>query len=205
MGILKGALSVRRYRTDGEPPEGFRDSYVAALESNAFRDALSPVHKEERVGWAQIHNLLDTDFVDLNRWLYNQYAVFALRVDKKVLPAKFFKAHLEKRVQGWCQQNNKERCPAAVKKELKELLEAEMLQQTLPRVQLYEVGWNLVEGWVLFHNSSELANDKFRKLFHRTFGLVLIPHDPLDFVADRPDLAEALVGSGASDLRPEAM
>src|SRR5204863_84443 len=89
----------------------------------------------------------------------------------------------------------------AVKTELKEALELEMLQQTLPRVQVYEVAWNLSEGWVLFHNSSELPNDKFRKLFHRTFGMVLIPHDPLDFVGDRVDLAERLVGSGASDLR----
>jgi recombination associated protein RdgC len=203
MGIVKGALSVRRYRVDGEPPEGFRERYVNALEENAFRDALSPLHKEERVGWVQIHNLLDTSFLDLNMWLYNQYAVFAMRIDKKVLPAKLFKARLEKKVQAWCQQNNRERAPHAVKTELKEALEAEMLGQTLPRVQLYECAWNVTEGWVIFHNQSELPNDKFRKLFHRTFGLVLIPHDPIDFVGDKPDLAEALVGSGASDLRYE--
>ncbi|MFZ5481079.1 MAG: recombination-associated protein RdgC [Myxococcota bacterium] len=203
MGILKGALSVRRYRVDGEVPESFRDSYVKALEDNAFRDALSPLHKEERLGWVQIHNLLDTGFADLNQWLYNHYAVFAMRVDKKVLPAKLFKARLEKKVQAWCQENNRERAPHAVKTELKEALEAEMLQQTLPRVQLYECGWNVAEGWVVFHNQSELPNDKFRKLFHRTFGLVLIPFDPIDFVADRGELAEGLVGSGASDLRFE--
>lgn len=204
MGILKGALSVRRYRVDGEVPDGFRERYVEALESNQFREALSAAHKEERVGWCQIHNLLDTSFGDLNRWLYNHYAVFAMRVDKKQLPAKYFKAHLEKKIEAWCKENNKERCPAAVKKELKENLEFEMLQQCLPKVQLYEVAWNVNEGWVLFHNSSELANDKFRKLFHRTFGLALFPHDPVDFVADLPDQAAALVGSGASDLRMEA-
>ena len=59
-------------------------------------------------------------------------------------------------------------------------------------------------GAVPEHDMSEslhLTNDKFRKLFHRTFGLVLIPHDPIDFVGDRPELAEGLVGTGASDLR----
>jgi DNA recombination-dependent growth factor C len=204
MGILKGALSVRRYRVDGEPPEGFRDSYLAALEAQAFREALSAGHKEERVGWVQIHNLLDTSFADVNLWLYNQYAVFGMRVDKKTLPAKYFKAHLEKRVQAWCEANKKERCPGSVKTELKEALEMEMLQKCLPRVQVYEAGWNVAEGWVIFHNQSELVNDKFRKLFHRTFGLVLVPHDPLDWLADRPELSESLVGSGASDLRIDA-
>ena len=201
MGILRGALSVRRYRVDGQVPEDFTAGYVDALEANAFREVLSPGHKEERMGWAQVHNLLDTAFTDTNKWLYNHYAVFALRVDKKVLPAKYFKAHLDKRVETWLVANNRERCPGSVKTELKEALELEMLQKTLPRVQLFEVAWNIAEGWVLFHNQSELPNDKFRKLFHRTFGLVLVPHDPLDFVADKLDMAEALAGSGASDLR----
>lgn len=204
MGILKGALSVRRYRVEGELPEGYRESYRDALEANAFREALTPGNKEERIGWVQVHNLLDATFMDMNQWMYNQYAVFALRVDKLALPGNYFKAHLAKRVSGWCEANKKERCPAAVKTELKETLELELLQKVLPRVQTFEVGWNFNEGWVIFHNQSELPNDKFRKLFHRTFGIALVPHDPLDFVADRTDLVEALVGSGASDLRMEA-
>ncbi len=201
MGILKGALSVRRYRLDGAPPESFVEGYLAALQDNAFRDPLSSGHKEERAGWVQIHNLLDADFADVNRWLYNQYALFALRVDKKVVPAKLFRAHLEKRVAAWCLEQRRERCPASVKTELRELLELEMLGQTLPRVTVHEICWNLNEGWVLFHNQSELANDRFRKLFHRTFGLVPLPWDPLDFLADQPALADAIASSGASDLR----
>lgn len=204
MGVLKGALSVRRYRAS-EPPEDFRDRYIAALEDNAFREALTEVHKEQRVGWVQVHNLLDTSFLDTNRWLYNQYAVFAMRIDKKVIPAKLFGAHLEKRVEAWCLANKRERCPSKVKTELKEALEIEMLQKTLPSVAVYEIAWNIAEGWVIFHNQSEVPNDTFRKLFHRTFGMALIPFDPLDFVGDLPDLAQGLLSSGASDLRPEAM
>lgn len=200
MGVLKGGLSVRRYRAD-PPPEGFRDTYIAALEENQFREPLTEVHKEQRVGWCQVHNLLDTRFEDTNRWLYNQYAVFAMRIDKKVLPAKLFQAHLQKRCESWNQANSRERTPSKVKGELKEALELEMLLKTLPRVAVYEVAWNMNEGWVIFHNQSEVPNDTFRKLFHRTFGMALIPHDPLDFIADRLDYIDGLVSSGASDLR----
>lgn len=201
MAMLTGALSVRRYRVDGEPPEGFREIYREALNRHAFREPLSPVHKEETLGWTQAHNLLDTEFDDLERWVYNHYLLFALRADKKTLPARLFKARLEKRVKEWCEKNNRERCSGKNKEELKELLEEEMLRQTLPRVAVVEVAWNLAEGWVVFHNQSDLVNDKFRKLFHATFGLTLVPWTPLDFVADLPDITVRIAAVGTSDLR----
>lgn len=203
MGILKGALTVRRYRVEATLPDGFRDSWRDALQHHAFRDPLSPLHKEEIAGWVQAHNLLDTTFEDLNRWLYLPYTLFALRIDKKVLPAKLFAAHLARRSEEWCKANNRERVPSAVKKEIRELLEQEMLRQTLPRVQVTEVVWHLDEGWVLFHNQSDRVNDIFRKLFYRTFGFVCQPFDPVDFVADLPEVSARLSGSGASDLRGE--
>jgi DNA recombination-dependent growth factor C len=199
MGVLKGALSVRRYQVEGVLPEG-RETLIEALNANSFREPLSPVHKEEILGWTQIHNLLDTSFDDVNLWLYNHYAVFALRMDKKTLPARLFKAHLQKRQEAWCKESGRERVPAKVKEELKELLELEMLRQTLPKVAVHEIGWNLAEGWLMFHNQSDLVNDKLRKLFHRTFGLVLRPMGPLDWVADRPEEAERLLAAGTSEL-----
>ena len=201
MGILKGAMSVRRYRVEGALPEGWRDTFVEALDAAAFRDPLSPTRKEERGGWGQIHNLLDTGFADIGKWLYQPYVILQVRVDKKTLPAKLFRAHLDKRVRAWCEENQRERCPSKVKGELKDALELEMLKQTLPRVATYEVCWNIVDGWVLFHNSGEAANELFRKLFFRTFGYQLLPFDPLEWVSDRPEQLDALASSGASDLR----
>jgi DNA recombination-dependent growth factor C len=203
VGLVKGALTGRRYRVDGEPPEHFRDLYVEALNRDAFREPLSPVHKEEVTGWVLSQNLLDTDFTDLNRWLFNQYALVSLRVDKKVLPAKLFAAHLQKRHQSWCEAQKRERVPAAVKEELKAALEDEMLRKTLPRVTLLEFVWNVAEGWVLLHSQSEKQNDLFRKMFHRTFGLVAVPFDPIDFVADMGAVATKLASTGVSDLREE--
>lgn len=204
MGILKGALSVRRYRVGTDHPEGWQDRFIGALNEHAFREPLSPVHKEEVSGWVQVHNLLDADFSDVNRWLYNQYAVFALRTDKKTLPAKLFAAHLQKRVEAWCAANQRERAPRSEKERIKEELEQDLLRQTLPSVTLVEVAWNVAEGWLLVHSHAEAANDRFRKLFHRTFGQVAVPFDPLDFVSDWPEVGERLRASGASDLREGA-
>jgi recombination associated protein RdgC len=203
MGILSGALTARRYRVAGQVPSGFRESFAESLRSYAFREKSGINAGEEVAGWVEIHNLLDTSFEDLNRWLYDRYAIFSLRVDKKVVPAKLFKAHLDKRVEAWCQEQQRQRCPAAVRGELKELLEFEMLQRTLPRVSVYEVCWNIDAGWLLFHNLSDRANERFVKLFFETFGLHPQPSAPLDLVAGEPALAELLLTTGGLDYRPE--
>ena len=198
MGILNGQMTVRRYAVQGDVPEGFRDKFVESLNAHAFREPFSKVKKEEIEGWCHVHNLLDTDFTDLNQWLYNHYALFCLRVDKKVLPAKLFRAHLEKRVQEWCTQNDKERCPRGERDEIKDLLEIEMLKSCLPRVQTIEVCWNLAEGWLLFHSHSAGANDRLRKLFLNTFGLKLVPQNPLDILGDEA-LESAMEHTGGSN------
>lgn len=203
MPVLSGAITVRRYRVAGQVPDDFRTTYVEALAQHAWREPREWVPGLEAVGWCQVHNLLDTEFTDLNRWLYNEYVVLAMRVDKKSLPAKLVKAHLDKRVAAWCEEHQRPKAPAKVKAEIKEQLEHEMLLRTLPRVATYELCWNLVDGSVLFHNTSDRVNDSFRKLFRHTFGLPLLPWSPLDFLTEQPDLAHALEVQGLSDLRPD--
>lgn len=204
MGITSGALTARRYRVAGTVPDGFRDSYADKLRTYAFREKRDPAAGDESEGWVEYNNLLDTTFEDLNCWLLDRYALFSLRIDKKVVPAKLFKAHLDKRVEAWCREHQRERCPAAVRGELKDLLMFELMQRTLPRVQVHEICWNVVDGWLLFHNLSDRANERFIKLFFETFGLHLHPVVPLDLVAAAsPTLADALLTTGGLDYRPE--
>jgi hypothetical protein len=77
-----------------------------------------------------------------------------------------------------------------------------MILKTLPRVQVFEFCWNIVDGWVMFLSTSESANDRFRTLFRNTFNIVLVPFSPLDFLTERPEIAAALESQGISDYRP---
>ena len=182
MGILKGALSVRRYRVEGEPPEQFRDYIKDGLLAHAFHAPASKTHKEEVSGWVQVQNLLETDFENFNCWLFEPYVLFALRIDKKTVPAALLKAHVDLAAKQWAENKGQPKCPAGVKREIKEQKELEMLSSTLPRVRTMEVCWNYDKGIVLFHSHSESANDQFRKLFHRTFGLELHAEQPAEWL-----------------------
>ena len=185
MGILSGALTVRRFRVVGDLHEGWRDVYRDRLNEFAFKDPGIDVGKEEIEGWVQVHNLLDTDFSDFNQWLYNDLMLFSLRVDKKSLPAKLFAATLQKRCEAWCAEKDVERCPSAVKTELKEELESEWLKRTLPRVAVTEACWNVGKNYVVLHSLSQGTAERFKKRFHRTFGHKLVPWSPLDWLPDQ--------------------
>lgn len=185
----------QRYIVDGTPPEGFRDIYEDALRSNAFVDYLTPSAGGQRSGWCHVDDVLGVIF-DRNDWLFNQYAVFALRVEDKSVPSSILQPALRARVAAWCQESGRERCPAKVKAELRELVEAELLPRTQPKRQTYAVCWHLNEGWVTFAGTSASRRDAFRKLFHRTFGLRLVPADPLDVIED----GAALLACGAMDV-----
>jgi hypothetical protein len=200
MGLFKGALTVRRYEVDGDVPPDFRTSYGEAMANHAFREPMSWMPGAEVSGWVLNRNLLETDFTNLNDWLHGHYLTASLRVDKKVIPTKLFRAHLDQRLAAWCAGEGREKAPASIRTEMRELLELEMAKQTLPRVAVHEFCWNVVDGWVLFHSCADSANDRFRKLFRSTFGLVLLPNSPLSFLGE--GLAEALEVEGVSDYRP---
>lgn len=199
MGIVSGAMSVARFRVVGDVPPGWRERYRDALDQHAFQEPPQGQGKEEVEGWVQVHNLLDAEFQDFNRWLYNGVALFALRVDKKRLPARLFRATLDKRCAAWCRERDVERCPNTVKSQLKEDLEQEWLARTLPSSAVTEIAWHVDQQYLLVHALSEAVADRVRKRFLRTFGLKLVPWSPLDWLTDR-SIMEALVSRAPSPV-----
>jgi DNA recombination-dependent growth factor C len=203
MGILSGALTVRRFRVSGDVPEGFREAYRDQLNAYAFREPPNEQGKQEVEGWAQVHNLLDTDFGDDNRWLYEPYALFSLRIDKKVLPARRLRATVDKECERWRVAHDQARCPPPVRAEIRDRVEQEFLRRTLPQVRVAEVCWNMQEGFAVVHSLSETTVDRVRRRFYQTFGLRLVPWSPLDWMDDRRTV-EALVAATPAALDREA-
>lgn len=158
----------RAYRV-ADAPE--RATLTEAINANIFTSALA-ISKEPRHGWALFDAPLAETFTE-SAWLFNQYALFSLRTEQRRIPAGLFRAHLDARIRAWCTENKRERCPAAIRTELKEGLTEEMLRSTLPSLTTRHVVWDMTNNWVVFNATAEGPCDTFCKLFHRTFGLVL--------------------------------
>lgn len=197
MGVMKGSMTVRRFRVVGNLPDGWRTLFRDRLNEHAFREPPARKGKEEVSGWTQIHNLLETSFDDEAAWLYEDTLLFALRTDKVVLPGALFRATVDQRCKAWCAVNGVERTPAARKKAIAEELEEEWLKRALPRVNLVELCWNVDGGYLLLSSLSEKVGDDVRKRFQRTFGLALVPWSPLDAV-DNKALQEAFLSTNPS-------
>ncbi len=194
MGIMNGALTVRRFRVDGELGDGFRERFRDSLNVNAFPESATPQGGEEVEGWVIIDDLLDNSFDDLSRWLFDDWVVFSLRVDKKRLPKKLFQATVARRCDRWCAERGVEHCPSAVREEVSEALEQEWYARTLPSVAVTEAAWTLSGRILLLHSLSDGVADRFRKRFLRTFGLHLVPWSPLDWLKE-PGSVDAVLST----------
>lgn len=200
MPILKGGLTVRRFHVLGPVPDDFKTAFPSLLNSKRFSAPFALIRGEQLHGWCLPDNLLDTDFSQLDRWLFNQYAFFSLRVERKTLPPQLMKAKLAQRIKAWCEEHRRERAPASVRTELKELLEDELYARTMPNVRTFEVVWNLVEGWIIIGSASDRVCDLVRSHFRDTFGLQLQEAGPGAFLRDQPDVWERLQVSGLTPL-----
>jgi DNA recombination-dependent growth factor C len=191
---------VRRYRVLEPVPDGFRDGFQVALEGQAFRESAALSRGEESLGWVCQDNIMDTEFSDRNRWLFDHYLLLAMRVDKKLLPAPLFRAMVAKRLETWCRENQQDVAPSSVRTDIRSAVEAELMSRSLPRVQVVHAAWHLAEGWVLVHNTTDRLNDRFRTLFRTTFGMVPEPFSPVDFLQADPALAADLASVGTTDF-----
>jgi hypothetical protein len=108
---------------------------------------------------------------------------------------------VDKRLELWCQENQQDVAPARVRTDVRSAIEADLMARTLPRVKVVEAAWHMAEGWVLVHNTTDKLNDRFRNLFRITFGLVLEPFSPVDFLSDSPELAADLASLGTTDFQ----
>ena len=145
-----------------------------------------------------MHNLLDANFDDFNIWLYGNYALFALRVDKSRCRPSSSRRRCKSVAKLEPRENEVERCPSSVKAELKDALEREWLKNALPRVALTEACWSIDNGYLVLHSLSEGTAERFRKRFFRTFGLTLVPWSPLDFLEKSEDVETIMSSSPAS-------
>ena len=198
MGLLSGGVTARRFRVVGDVPATWRENFRDQLAKHCFREPANKVGKEEYEGWVRVQNLLDADFDDFNLWLFNDFALFSLRVDKKVLPGALLNATVDRKCREWAAKAGVQRVPTAKKKEIKEALEAEWLERALPRVNVTEFGWNIAQGWALIGSTSEKTVDRIRKRFARTFGLELVPWSPLDAVSSPAEMESLLQSSPMS-------
>ena len=192
MGALEGSLTFKTFHVNGEPPNDFHEAYLHALQSHFF-EPLTPLGEEERsVGWVPAQDPIAEEF-KRNLVFFNQYIVFAMRIDKWALPSAWVKAMLRKalaermpeltpeeaRAQ---KEDGKLRPSAKLSKREKDKVKLEVItdlkHKILPAMKVIDVVWNINECTLRFWSSSPAVCDEFAELFEATFGLTIDADSP---------------------------
>jgi len=171
MGLLKGSLSLTRYRVKEEPPELLTDEYLdERLAKNAFVD-IEDTPEERSLGWVEFLNHLDINFNPAT-YRFGGVLAFTLRQDTRKVPGKTLARYYNIREARYVEQVGRKPNSVA-KKELKEAVKSELLRRALLNTELMEVAWLYQENEIWLAATGEKRREAFEELWGRTFGLAL--------------------------------
>jgi recombination associated protein RdgC len=169
MGLFSGSLTYRRYRVRDPLPADYREHFEQAIRLRAA-EPIDPASDLERaVGWVAFDLVLDNE-LSLPKFLFGDVIALGFRIETLKVPPSIARPQIEMRRRELARQTDE----GLSKPQLKELARAvtqELRQRMLPRLQSFDMVWDLDKGLVRFGTLSKTANELFVELFERTFGL----------------------------------
>ena len=200
MGLIKGTLSLTRYRVKEEPPETLTDEYISErLTKNAFVD-IEHAPEERSLGWVEFLNHLDSNFNPAT-YRFGGLLTFTLRLDTRKLSAKAVGRYYAIREAQYLEKTGR-RPNSLAKKELKEAVKSELMRRTLLNTELMEVAWLYQENELWLAATGEKRRETFEELWGRTFGLSLQMLVPITVGLEvlTGEMRKALLDSKASPI-----
>lgn len=188
MSLLSNALSITRYRVNGRLDDPITDAVYLGLKKNMLPD-IEDVDAAHTAGWTSFQDPFTPSFEGAS-FVYANYFVFSLRIDKKTIPSKLVQKHMAIEVAKKCQASGREFLSKNEKKMIKENV-ISLLGLRIPAIpNVYNVLWNYEASVVWFFTHLKGPNEDLETLFKTSFGLVLTRIFPYTFAESRPSLSE---------------
>ncbi len=173
MGLLSSSVSITRYFVKGE----INGPTIETVHGGLQKFAISKLDNDESVetisGWTSLEHPYNADF-DRDTYLFGNYFVFCLRMDKKSISSRIVKKHVTLEINKRLAESKREYLSKNEKKAVKEdvlLLLAKRIPAT-PNV--YDVVWDYEKRSLWFFSNLKAANEELETLFTKAFNLHLI-------------------------------
>jgi gas vesicle protein len=193
-------MTGRRLKVLVRPEEKWRTKILESLKKYAFIERRPSTETKQVTGFVQAKNIFSAIFEEgSNEWVGGDLVWFAWRIDKAAINAKKVKSEINKQVEKWKEENAAERCPAAVKKQIKAMVEEEAYGKAAIRTKSVEILWNIEGRYVLIGSTSESDADEIRKIFRRAFGVPLIFDAPgvVEMTGENDEIGAGEIGLDA--------
>jgi DNA recombination-dependent growth factor C len=190
---LRGSLTYSRFFVDGEVPEDFREKYMRAIRLRAMKPLEAEDDDLERSGWSKLAEPFELE-LRYDDVFYNEFIVLGFRTDRWQIPGPILKARVREAEAAYLEKKGREKLGRKEKAELKESVARKLRKQTAPATRVVDLAWSMNEGIVRFFSHAEKAAGNMTELFHKTFGLRLVPESPYT-LAERVGLSKAQEGA----------
>jgi hypothetical protein len=194
MGILSSSVSITRYQVKGPLKAPILETVANGLKKNAITEIDEDV-SEKAVGWTSFHNPFHPDFSG-SSFVYGNYFVFSLRIDKKSISPKLFKKHFTMESAKHLASSGRQFLSRNEKKVLKDHVFHKLSVRIPATPSLYDAIWKYEESCLWFFSNLKAANEELETLFSRSFQITLIRLFP--YTAG--NLTMALTGSEKDKL-----
>ncbi len=187
MSLLSNALSITRYRVNGSLDDPITDAVYLGLKKNMLPD-IDDVESAQSVGWTSFQDPFTPSF-EGSSFVYGNYFVFSLRIDKKTIPSKLIQKYMAIEIAKKCQATGREFLSRNEKKMIKENV-ISLLGLRIPATpNIYNVLWNYEASLVWFFTHLKGPNEEIETLFKTSFGLVLTRIFPFTFAESSPGMS----------------
>lgn len=193
MGAFRGSITFSKFYVRGELPDGFRDRFLEHIAVRAFRPLDPNEELDQRAGWCSIVDPFDLELTH-EKVFFNHYLNLGFRVDRWRIPGPLFKAAFRQAEREQLAKQGTEKLSRAQKKNLEQIVTAQLRRKVVPAMRAVDLSWNLNDGAVRFFQKSPKQAELMTELFEKTFELELVP-DGAYVAAEQRGLPEALLAS----------
>ncbi len=187
MSLLSSAVSIARYRVNGKLDDPQTETVYLGLRKNMLPDT-DDVESSQSAGWTSFQDPFTPSF-EGSSFVYGNYFVFSLRIDKKSIPSKLVQKYMAIEIAKKCQASGREFLSKNEKKMIRENV-INLLGLRIPATpNIYNVVWNYEASQLWFFSHLKGPNEELETLFKISFGLVLTRIFPFTFAESSPGMS----------------
>ena len=188
MGLLSASVSITRYKVEGQLEAPVLKRVAEALQENAISD-IDDQAPEKISGWTSFEKPYQPDFSG-SSFVYGAYLIFALRIDKKAIPAKVVQKHFMIESARRLAESGRQYLSRNEKQRIKDHVVDGLSLKVPATPNVYDIIWNYEDSFLWFFSNLKAANEELETLFLRSFDLTLVRMFPYTAAHLNADLAD---------------
>ena len=172
MSLLSASISITRYKVGRKLKTPVLETVAVALKRNAISE-IDDQPSEKMIGWTSFDKPYQPDFSGSN-FCYGSYMVFALRIDKKTIPAKVVQKHFMIESARRLAESGRQYLSRNEKQIIKDHVIEALYLKVPATPHVYDIIWNYENSVLWFFSNLKAANEELETLFLRSFDVTLI-------------------------------